>query len=236
MTFAAYGLSGYQVQYWNNSAWVTISGGSVTGNNKVWRRFSFAPITTTKIRILSSASADNYSRLTEVEAWTSPSPAPRYDLALAANGAVATASNSYNPGYGPGGTINGDRKGLNWTNGGGWNDSGPPFPDWLQIDFGALKTVAEVHVFTLQDNWANSSEPTDSMTFTLWGLTGFEVQYWNETSWITVPAGTVTANNKVWRNFTFTPVTTRKIRVLTNASRSGCRWRPRLRKSRSGAP
>src|ERR1700752_2373048 len=50
-------------------AWTTVPGGSISGNNKVWRRFIFAPITTSKIRVLTNASVDGYSRLTEVEAW-----------------------------------------------------------------------------------------------------------------------------------------------------------------------
>ncbi len=221
MTFTLGGLSGYEVQYWTGSAWATISGGTITGNNKVWRKITFSPLTTTKIRVLTNASPDNYSRLVEVEAWTGPSPAPRYNLALASMGAVATASNSASSGYGPAGANNGDRKSLNWTNGGGWNDSGPPFPDWLQIDFGSAKTINEVNVFTLQDNWANSAEPTESMTFTLWGLTGYEVQYWTGSAWITIPGASVTGNNKIWRKFTFSPISTSKIRVLTNASVDG---------------
>lgn len=136
-------------------------------------------------------------------------------------GAVATASNSYNTGYGPAGTNNGDRKSLNWTNGGGWNDSGPPFPDWLQIDFGSVKTINEVDVFTLQDNWSNSAEPTASMTFTLWGLTGYEVQFWDGANWIAIPGASVTGNNKIWRKFEFSPIATSKIRVLTSASVDG---------------
>ena len=221
MTFTLGGLIGFDVQYWNGSAWVTISGASVSGNNKVWRKFSFAPITTTKIRVLSNASPDNYSRLTELEAWTGPSPAPRYNLALSSMGAVATASNSYNAGYGPGGTNNGDRKSLNWTNGGGWNDSGPPFPDWLQIDFGSVKLLDEVDVFTLQDNWWSPSEPTESMTFTQYGLTGYQVEYWNGASWVAISGASVSGNNKVWRKFTFSPISTSKIRVVTSASVDG---------------
>ncbi len=73
MTFSQYGLTAYQVQYWNGSAWATIPGGSVSGNNKVWRKFTFAAITTTKIRVLASASPDGYSRIVELEAWTGPS-------------------------------------------------------------------------------------------------------------------------------------------------------------------
>jgi RHS repeat-associated protein len=220
-TFTQGGLTGYEVQYWNNSAWVAIPGGSVSGNNKVWKKFSFAPVTTTKIRLLTSASPDNYSRLTEVEAWTGPSPAPRYNLALASSGAVASASNSYSAGYGPSGTNNGDRKSISWSNGGGWNDSGPPFPDWLQIDFGSIKTINEVDVFTLQDNWANSAEPTESMTFTQWGLTAFTVEFWDGSNWIQIPGAGVTGNNKVWRKFTFSPISTSKIRVVITASVDG---------------
>jgi hypothetical protein len=103
MTFSQYGLTAYEVQYWNNSTWVTIPGGSVSGNNKVWLKFTFAAITTSKIRVWATASADGYSRIVELEAWTGPSPAPRYDLAL---GATATASTSY-PGWGASAVVNG---------------------------------------------------------------------------------------------------------------------------------
>ena len=60
------------MQYWNGASWVTVPGGSVSGNNKVWRQFQFAAVSTTKIRVLTNASPDNYSRLTELEAWSSP--------------------------------------------------------------------------------------------------------------------------------------------------------------------
>ena len=36
------------------------------------------------------------------------------NMALSSDGASATASSYYNSGYGPGGTINGDRSGSNW--------------------------------------------------------------------------------------------------------------------------
>src|SRR6185436_7346161 len=105
----------------------------------------------------------------------------------------------------------------------GWNDSAPTntFPDWLQIDFNGSKTIDEVDVFTTQDNWQNPSEPTEVMTFSSYGLTGFNVQYWNGSSWVTVPGGSVIGNNKVWRKFTFAAITTTKIRVLCNASVDG---------------
>ena len=41
MLFSGYGITGFDVQYWDGSAWVTVVGGSITGNNKVWTKISF---------------------------------------------------------------------------------------------------------------------------------------------------------------------------------------------------
>jgi RHS repeat-associated protein len=75
MTFSSYGLTSYEVQYWDGTAWLTVPNGSVTGNNKVWRKFIFSPIVTNKIRVLTHASGDGYSRVAELEAWTGGSSA-----------------------------------------------------------------------------------------------------------------------------------------------------------------
>ena len=216
MTFTLYGLTGYSVQYWNGSAWTTVTGGTVSSNNKVWKKFTFTPITTTKIRVLTSSSPDAYSRITEVEAWGNEAPTPRTNFAL---GGTTSASSTYSANYPAVSTINGDRRGLNWNFGGGWNDATVnTHPDWLEIDFNGSKTIDEINVITLQDTPATPAEPTESMTFTLYGLTGYSVQYWNSSAWTTVPGGTVTGNNKVWKKFTFSPITTTKIRVLTSSS------------------
>jgi hypothetical protein len=61
---------------------------------------------------------------------------PRKNFALTANGATATASSQVSTNYPAYSTINGDRRGLNWNNGGRWNDGTiNTHPDWLQIDF-----------------------------------------------------------------------------------------------------
>src|SRR6185312_14596797 len=202
MTFGVYGLTGYEVQYWNGSSWATVSGGSVTGSNKIWRKITFTALTTAKVRVRTNASIDGYSRLVEVEAWgTTSGAAPRTNVALAGNGGVASASSQLSASFPASGTINGDRKGLSWENGGGWRDAEPrnSFPDWLQVEFNGSKTIDEVDVFTIQDNYANPSEPTENMTFTTYGTTGYEVQYWNGSSFAAVPGGAVTGNNRVWR-------------------------------------
>jgi hypothetical protein len=41
----------------------------VTGNTLVWRQFSFAPLTTSRIRVLVTRALSPWSILTEVEAW-----------------------------------------------------------------------------------------------------------------------------------------------------------------------
>ena len=49
-------------------------------------------------------------------------PAGRTNVALAVNGGVATASSTLNPNYPASAAINGDRRGIGWGAGGGWND------------------------------------------------------------------------------------------------------------------
>jgi hypothetical protein len=71
MTFTLYGITVFDAQYWNGSTWVTVPGGSISGNNKVWRKITFAPIATSKIRVVINDTADHFfSRITEIEAFT----------------------------------------------------------------------------------------------------------------------------------------------------------------------
>jgi len=83
----------------------------------------------------------------------------------------------------------------------------------FQVDFAASKTIDEIDVFSLHDDYTHENTPTEAQTFTLYGLVNFEVQYWNGSAWVTIPGGSVNGNNKVWRKFTFTPITTNKVRL-----------------------
>jgi hypothetical protein len=312
-TFTLYGLRDFQVQYWDGAQWLTVPGGTVASNNFVWRQVTFAPITTTRIRVLVTAALASYSRITELEAWGTPvtttpptasitapgegqtfvapaaitinatandsdgtvasvafyanggllgtdttfpyafawtgvpagtytltavatdnlgatgtsaavhitvtPPAGRINMALAANGGVATASSTFGGGFPTSGANNGDRRGLAWGAGGGWNDAtADVFPDWLEVAFAGPRAVDEVDVFTVQDNYGSPIDPTLSTPFTLYGLRDFQVQYWDGAQWLTVPGGAVTSNSFVWRQVTFAPITTTRVRVLvTNA-------------------
>ena len=146
----------------------------------------------------------------------------RINVALAANGGSARASTILNGNYPPSGTINGDRKGLNWGAGGGWNDGTQnQGPDWLEVEFAGMRLIEEINVFSMQDNYTSPVEPTTTMTFTTWGLRGFDVQYWDGTTWQVVPGGAIANNNLVWRRVVFAPIVTSKIRVFVTAALNG---------------
>jgi hypothetical protein len=134
------------------------------------------------------------------------------NVALASAGAVALASSVFSAQFPVAASNNNERKGAGWGNGGGWNDAtANAFPDWVEIDFNGNKTIDRVIVYTLQDNYANPIEPTDSLTFAQYGVTAFNVQGWNGAAWVTL--GSVSGNNLVKRAVTFSPFSTTRIRV-----------------------
>jgi hypothetical protein len=69
MTFTQWGITAFQVQYWTGAAWADVPGGNITGNNLVWRRLTFAPVSTDRIRVLVNSALSDYSRIVELEAW-----------------------------------------------------------------------------------------------------------------------------------------------------------------------
>jgi hypothetical protein len=118
----------------------------------------------------------------------------------------------------PQSTIDGDRKGTNWGNGGGWNDgTANTYPDWLEVSFNSAKSLDEIDVVTLQDNFASPVDPTPPMTFSMYGIRDFQVQYWTGSAWQDIPGGVMTNNALVWRQFPVNGITTTKIRIyITN--------------------
>ena len=155
-----------------------------------------------------------------------PSGGNPINVALQANGGVASASSTYSAAYPVASVNNGVRTAANWGNGGGWNDaSASTFPDWVQVTFNGTKSINRIDVFTLADNYAAGTQPTQSTTFSQYGITAFEVQYWTGSAWATVPGGSITGNNLVWRSVSFPTVSTDRIRVLVN---NGLYWYARI--------
>jgi hypothetical protein len=139
------------------------------------------------------------------------------NVALASNGAIASASSTISAAFPVSAVNNNERAGLNWGNGGGWNDgTGNAFPDWVQINFSGSKTINRVVVYTLQDNYANPVEPSDTLTFSLYGVTAFTVQGWTGNRWTTL--ATVSGNNLVKRSVNFSAFTTSRLRIRITAA------------------
>jgi hypothetical protein len=143
----------------------------------------------------------------------------KINVAASVNGGRASASSVFN-GYSPEGAIDGDVTGGSWGHNGGWNDNTyRQYPDWLEITFSGQKTIDEVNVVTLADNYYAGPTPTADTTFGNFGITAFDVQYWNGSTWVTKPEAIISGNNKVLRNVKFNQaVTTNKIRISVNSA------------------
>ena len=244
-TFSAYGLTSFEVQYWTGGSWASVPGGNVINNNRVIKRLVFAPITTARIRVVVTGAQASYSRLVELEAWSggsvtttptptvnptpnstptptstpnptptpnvTPTPGGRLNVALAANGSIASASSELS---GAGVAIDGIR---NWATSGTWKDATPDsYPDVLQVDFNANRSISEIDVYAVKDDFTNAVDPTETETFSAYGVTNFEVQYWTGANWQTVPGGQVSNTNRVITKVVFSPITTTRIRVVVN--------------------
>jgi hypothetical protein len=119
--------------------------------------------------------------------------------------------------------IDGDRKGSGWGEGGVWRSkelASPSSPQIARVGFKAPRTIRRIDVFTVQDDLNAPAEPTPAMTFTKFGIRDFLVEYCagprdedcaTAQSWR--PLATTTGNDKVWRTYTFAPVTAKAIRV-----------------------
>ena len=145
--------------------------------------------------------------------------ADRINVAASENGGIASASSTADN-YTPDAVIDGDRQGINLTSGGAWRDDTPDvFPDWVQVNFTGMMTIDEVNVFTQQDTWWTPLEPTLTQVFFNNGITSFEVQSWNGSSWVTIPGASVSNNSLVWKRFTFADTNTDRIRIMINGAK-----------------
>ena len=110
------------------------------------------------------------------------------------------------------------RSGRQLGNGGrlGGRHCGEVLLTGVQIDFSGTKTIDHVVVYSVQDNTAAPTTPTDTMTFTKYGVSSFTVQAWNGTAWTTL--ATVTGNNLVKRTVTFAATATSRMRFDVGSS------------------
>ena len=159
-----------------------------------------------------SGNATNASSSSSTVSQTVSALPTSTNVALASAGASATASSSASSLYLPKNLINGERTGKSWTGGSaGWQDAtSQTYPDWVQIKFGGVKTINKVVVYSRQDS-SSPVEPTDTMTFSLYGAKDFTVQAWTGTGWTTLAS--VVGNNLVKRTVSFSSYKTDCIRI-----------------------
>ena len=159
-----------------------------------------------------------------------PRPAPvrdPFNPARSDNGAKATASSRHwdSEHFDAPNAIDGDRVGTDWgvlqpmAWGNTWQDGTTTWPDWLEVDFRATRTIDGVTVYSLQDNHRTPVPLRDDLTFTLYGVIDAEVAAWVGNSWQKV--GALSGNNKVVAKIAFPPVTTSKIRLTITKGGTG---------------
>jgi hypothetical protein len=145
------------------------------------------------------------------------------NVALEDEGAKATASSIRDHLFETENIIDGFRFAEGWDSGSaGWNDGTPnAFPDWLEVDFGSVRRINWINVFTLPDEHKDRREPELNDKFSLYGITDFDVQYWTGRAWLTVPGGAIRNNRNVWTKVSFPELATRKIRVVVRNALRG---------------
>jgi hypothetical protein len=218
MTGTRFVVSSFDVQGWDGSSWVTLA--SVTGNTRIKRTVSFASYTTDRLRIVVDSTQDGtWSRITQVEAWSSATFTSK-NYALSANGGVASASSTLGPSFPVSTIVDNSRSGANWGLYAGWADATKSaYPDWVQIDFNGTRTIDHVILYSVQDNYLSPVEPTDTMTGTRFVVSSFDVQAWTGSAWTTVAS--VSGNNLVKRTAWFPAYATNAIRIVVNSTQDG---------------
>jgi hypothetical protein len=119
------------------------------------------------------------------------------------NGVATAQSFLSQPGrdYFPSYANNGDLKGVDQHF---WNSAViTVLPQWLQVTFTAEAKVYEVVVVSVQDDYLNPVEPTDTMTFTLFGCVDFEIQSFDGVSWNAIEI--IVGNNLVLKRIFLDP-------------------------------
>jgi hypothetical protein len=238
----------FDVEYWDGTGWATVPGGKVRDNNKVWAQIIFPDITTDRVRVVMYGSTSPVY-IVELEALRSSDAT---NVAASANGgslsariAVGTLANANNGDRTGAGFVNWSSMGYNsdytrWNTRGGvqytriWRDNTVAMPDWLQVNFGASKTINQINLFLTPNLTSYPFAPTTAyslatlatdMINTTGNLRGFTLEYWTGAAWAAIPnsepSTTVSNNSRMWIEFKFPDISTDRIRLNATDSSDG---------------
>ncbi|WP_433003555.1 discoidin domain-containing protein [Kribbella sp. CA-294648] len=201
--------SSYQIQYWDGSAWVTVtnqvkSPAEPQGNlNKV----QFTAVTAQRVRMLATNAGGAKVGLTELKVFNRGGVQPPSNVALS-----ATASCSYTSAWESCAAINnGDEpassnigapnQGNRW---GTWPETGQ---QWAELTWPAAQDISRAQVYFFDDGQGIDLPST------------WKLQYWNGTTYADVPGASgypVTPNQ--YNTVTFTGVNTTRLRAVLQSN------------------
>jgi hypothetical protein len=176
--------TGYRIEYWNGSSWLTAYTGTTIGDWTSPKTVTFPAVNGSKVRIYFTTGTEFWPIIYEFEVnYVSSTENLALDMSYSSSSdwdEVQTAENAFDdylPTYW--------RAEQNSYNG-----------EWLQVNFGENKTFNKA---VLNEYGGRT--------------TGYRIEYWNGSNWLTAYTGTTIGQRTDFKIITFTPVTGNKARI-----------------------
>ena len=169
----------YELESWRDGAWTPIAAQRRTPAAPTGRHantISFAPVTTTKLRVLLTPGRGSAFGLTEIEAWGSVTGALASAPAASPNVAYgATVTASFSSPYDVPAEVNDMVVAFSHYSRNRWTAFGTrSAQDWVQLDLAAPRRVGSVELYLWGDG-GNVKAPRR-----------YVIQYWDGTAWTAV--------------------------------------------------
>jgi hypothetical protein len=133
-----------------------------------------------------------------------PADASLTDWGMARNSASPSATSTFS-GLPASNIALGQRTGYSGGLNLYWNSAGAP-PDTVTAGMATAKYITKIIVVTVQDAYLAPVEPDFNLTGTLYNLTAYSIEVKISGSWVALPGGSVTGDNKIMRAFTVNKV------------------------------
>ncbi|MCU0797198.1 MAG: glycosyl hydrolase [Akkermansiaceae bacterium] len=190
-------IPSFSLQYLDGSTWVDIPGATVTSNTQVERNLIFSsPVTATAFRIIGQQAP---LRVREIALYPPNGPAGfpiGTDLTVNLAYQRPTLASSHVTGSFPLRAVDGRTHSASF-----WQTT-TPGTNTLDIDLRVTTRVGSIHLYSGSSGVAP--------------LSAFTLKYWDGSTWVNIPGGSVSANNTADLVLGFTPVATSQIRLEFN--------------------